>query len=173
MPPLSIETSCLMVSPAGIEPTTSCVSSTGDRRILFPRDAHAVDSVRDVLSSPVMNSEPGHPVALSAVTISVIDMARACAFYETLGFEVAHGGPAAAFTSYSVGDGFLNLQLVDAVETGWGRFIIHVDDVDSIYRRAIDAGLEPTMPPSDAPWGERYFHIDDPDGHEVSFAKEL
>jgi uncharacterized glyoxalase superfamily protein PhnB len=29
------------------------------------------------------------------------------------------------------------------------------------------------MAPSDAPWGERYFHIRDPDGHELSFARRL
>jgi len=27
--------------------------------------------------------------------------------------------------------------------------------------------------PADAPWGERYFHILDPDGHELSFARRL
>ena len=25
----------------------------------------------------------------------------------------------------------------------------------------------------DAPWGERYFHVRDPDGHELSFARLL
>jgi uncharacterized glyoxalase superfamily protein PhnB len=29
------------------------------------------------------------------------------------------------------------------------------------------------MAPTDAPWGERYFHLRDPDGHELSFAKLL
>lgn len=115
----------------------------------------------------------GRPQQLSAVTIGVIDMATACAFYDALGFEVEHGGPSTAFTSYRIGHGFLNLQLVDDVETRWGRFIVHVDDVDAMYRRVIDAGYQPTMPPSDAAWGERYFHVDDPDGHEVSFATPL
>ena len=71
------------------------------------------------------------------------------------------------------GGTFLNLQLVDHVQTGWGRFIVHVDDVDAVHERALAAGLSPTMAPSDAPWGERYFHIDDPDGHEVSLARPL
>ena len=26
---------------------------------------------------------------------------------------------------------------------------------------------------ADVPWGERFFHISDPDGHEMSFAKLL
>jgi uncharacterized glyoxalase superfamily protein PhnB len=28
-------------------------------------------------------------------------------------------------------------------------------------------------PPRDGSWGERYFHIKDPDGHELSFAELL
>lgn len=116
---------------------------------------------------------PGRPESLSAVTLGVTDMAASCAFYEALGFERRSGGPVAAFTSYGIGPSYLNLQQVDAVETGWGRFIVFVDDVDAMHQRAVRAGMTPTMAPSDAPWDERYFHIDDPDGHEVSFARPL
>jgi uncharacterized glyoxalase superfamily protein PhnB len=55
----------------------------------------------------------------------------------------------------------------------WGRIIFWVDDVDETYARALDAGLAPETSPADAPWGERYFHLRDPDGHELSFAKPL
>ncbi len=115
----------------------------------------------------------GQPESLSAVTLGVTDMDVSCAFYEALGFEAVHGGAGTGFTSYRVGEGFLNLQLVEHTETGWGRFIVYVDDVDAMHQRAVDAGFTPSMAPSDAPWGERYFHIDDPDGHEVSFARPL
>jgi uncharacterized glyoxalase superfamily protein PhnB len=37
----------------------------------------------------------------------------------------------------------------------------------------LDTGFEPEAPPADATWGERYFHLRDPDGHELSFAKVL
>ena len=33
--------------------------------------------------------------------------------------------------------------------------------------------LDPDFAPRDAVWGERYFHITDPDGHELSFARRL
>ena len=115
----------------------------------------------------------GRPESINAVTLGVTDMAASCAFYERLGFERHYGGPEEPFTSYQVGPTYLNLQAAEVVGTGWGRFIVHVDDVDAMHRRAVDAGLTPTMAPSDAPWGERYFHIDDPDGHEVSFARPL
>ena len=54
-----------------------------------------------------------------------------------------------------------------------GRVIVHVRDVDELYGRALAAGLTPDSAPADASWGERYFHITDPDGHELSFAKRL
>jgi uncharacterized glyoxalase superfamily protein PhnB len=42
-----------------------------------------------------------------------------------------------------------------------------------MHARAVAAGLEPKFEPRDAPWGERYFHLVDPDGHELSFARPL
>ena len=35
-----------------------------------------------------------------------------------------------------------------------------------------DHGFDPEIP-QDASWGERYFHMRDPDGHELSFAPPL
>jgi uncharacterized glyoxalase superfamily protein PhnB len=40
-----------------------------------------------------------------------------------------------------------------------------------VHRRVLAAGLHPEAPPRDAEWGERYFHLLDPDGHEVSIAR--
>lgn len=112
--------------------------------------------------------------ALSAVTLAVRDMARAAAFYEALGFERLYGGPESDFTSYAAGAGYLNIFTSDAVPPpGWGRAIFYVSDVDAFYRHALARGLRPDFAPSDAPWGERYFHITDPDGHEISFARPL
>ena len=112
---------------------------------------------------------------INAVTLSVADMRRSFEFYSKLGFTLAYGSAEASFTSFHAGDQFLNLDLVPSYAQGrnWGRTIFHVSDVDAMYRRAIEAGLTPEMAPSDAPWGERYFHILDPDGHELSFAKRL
>jgi uncharacterized glyoxalase superfamily protein PhnB len=42
-----------------------------------------------------------------------------------------------------------------------------------MYDRARRAGFTPSTSPTDATWGERYFHILDPDGHELSFARPL
>ena len=51
--------------------------------------------------------------------------------------------------------------------------IFYVSDVDALYHEAVAQGLQPDFSPRDATWGERYFHITDPDGHELSFAEPL
>ena len=48
-----------------------------------------------------------------------------------------------------------------------------ISDVDGIYRHAVAQGLQPQFAPRDAEWGEHYFHITDPDGHELSFAMRV
>lgn len=114
--------------------------------------------------------------SLSAVTLVTTDMARSVAFYSELGFELRYGGPDAEFTSLLVGDSYLNLQLDPSWTPPaqvWGRIIVWVDDVDDVYRTAVAAGRMPSTEPADAPWGERYFHLSDPEGHELSFARPL
>ena len=112
---------------------------------------------------------------ISAVTLATHDMARAVAFYDALGFERRYGGADAGFTSYRVGGGFLNItgEAPEREWDWWGRVIFHVSDVDEMYERVRAAGFSPHAPPRDAPWGERFFHLTDPDGHELSFARPL
>ena len=110
--------------------------------------------------------------SISALTLATRDMARAVAFYQSLGLEIVHGGASSPFTSLRAGSGFVNLTLeVERQWSWWGRAIFYVSDVDAMYRRAIDAGFMADTTPRDAEWGERYFHITDPDGHELSFAR--
>lgn len=109
------------------------------------------------------------------MTLATHDMARAVAFYQSLGFEMRYGGPDSEFTSFHAGAGYLNLiaQPPDRQWSWWGRLIFHVAEVDEMYQRVSSLGLEPEAPPRDAEWGERYFHLIDPDGHELSFARPL
>lgn len=127
-------------------------------------------------TAPSTGSAPDEPriESLSAITLATSDMRQAVRFYQALGFPLKFGGEDAAFTSFEFGGTFLNL-IADprAPVNWWGRVIVYVSDVDAVYRKALAAGLTPSLEPSDAPWGERYFHITDPDGHEVSFAKPL
>ena len=84
--------------------------------------------------------------SISAVTLATHEMARAVRFYRCLGFSLRHGG---------------------------GRIVLYVSDVDAIYEIALANGLDPDSTPRDAEGGERYFHLSDPDGHQLSFAKPL
>ena len=112
---------------------------------------------------------------ISAVTLATHDMRRAVGFYVSLGFEILHGGENAAFTSFRAGPAYLNLiaQPADKRWSWWGRTIFYVSDVDALYEIALAADYGPSTQPRDAEWGERYFHLTDPDGHELSFAKPL
>ena len=112
---------------------------------------------------------------ISAVTFATHDMKRAVRFYKCLGFELKYGGEDASFSSFFAGDGFVNLtvQAPEKQWSWWGRAIFYVADVDAIHNLAVKYGYTPDTSPKDAAWGERFFHITDPDGHELSFARPL
>ena len=113
--------------------------------------------------------------SISAITLATHDMRRAVRFYRALGFDLARGSETSGFTTFRAGPGYLNLiaQGDDKRWSWWGRIIFHVDDVDAVFDRARAAGFQPSAAPRDAEWGERYFHLTDPDGHELSFARPL
>ena len=110
---------------------------------------------------------------ISAVTFAVRDMERAVAFYQSIGFVLYHRSDDGRFATVRADDAYVNLALrADYVEQWWGRTIFRVDSADEEHARATAAGIE-ADPPRDAPWGERYFHVRDPDGHELSFAQPI
>ena len=121
------------------------------------------------------DQRPANITSISAVTLATHDMERSVGFYAALGFPLRYGGPSASFSSFSAGNGCLNVTTEGSERawSWWGRIIFHVADVDALHAQALAAGLQPEAPPRDATWGERYFHITDPDGHELSFATPL
>jgi mannose-6-phosphate isomerase-like protein (cupin superfamily) len=48
---------------------------------------------------------------------------------------------------------------------------IWVEDVDVIYERCKQEGIEVSMPPQDEPWGVREMHVRHPDGHVFRISK--
>jgi PhnB protein len=54
-------------------------------------------------------------------------------------------------------------------------FQVGVPDVDSAFRRAVDEGAVPALPPTDMFWGDRYGWVRDPFGHmwALSTVKEV
>jgi PhnB protein len=49
-------------------------------------------------------------------------------------------------------------------------FEIGVPDVDAAYKRAVDEGASPALPPTDMFWGDRYGWVRDPFGHVWAFS---
>ena len=121
---------------------------------------------------------------INAITLVTRQMASAVAFWKVLNLPITYGGPDSAFTSLRIGANFVNLvaaessatvEVADGSESVpfWGRVVFHVESPDEVWSDFKQAGYAPTTDPADAPWGERYFHISDPDGHELSFARRL
>jgi catechol 2,3-dioxygenase-like lactoylglutathione lyase family enzyme len=112
---------------------------------------------------------------IAAVTLWVADMRRSVRFYgDVLGMEIVFGGEEEFFSSLRVKYGsapILNLEQGRSVP-GWGRMIFYVADVDTFWEYLRGKGFNPESP-RDASWGEWYFHMSDPDGHELSFARPI
>ena len=112
---------------------------------------------------------------MSAVTFRVLNMKASVRFYrDVLGMEIVFGGEDAFFSSLrakGTEDPILNLEHGHSVP-GWGRMIFYVADVDAFWEYLRGKGFNPESP-RDASWGERYFHMSDPDSHELSFARPI
>ena len=112
---------------------------------------------------------------VSAVTLRVSDMKASVRFYRgALGLELLYGGEGADFSSLRAQDGdsaILNLEQGESVPR-WGRLIFRIADVDAVWKHLTELGFKPEQP-RNASWGERYFHMADPDGHELSFARPI
>jgi catechol 2,3-dioxygenase-like lactoylglutathione lyase family enzyme len=137
---------------------------------------------------------------ISAITLNIENMERSCNFYSCIpGFKLVYGGSHTdSFTTYEIGSGesrnnskmYLNLKLTSPTSTDYtdyngsdrrkyfGRIIFHTEDVDKLYsylrnKEDISNTIMFEDEPKDAPWGERYFHLREPDGYQLSFAKPL
>ncbi len=129
---------------------------------------------------------------ISAITLSVKNMERSCKFYSRVpGFEILNGGSNDdAFTTFKIGEDILmyfNLELRTNTDIAilhvnnrrnFGRIIFYTEDVDGLYSNfKSDASISESVSfenePTDALWGERFFHIRDPDGYQLSFATPI
>jgi len=54
-----------------------------------------------------------------------------------------------------------------------GTLYVYVDDVDSTYRRAIDAGARSLTEPADMFYGDRNAGVEDPSGNSWWIAKHI
>jgi catechol 2,3-dioxygenase-like lactoylglutathione lyase family enzyme len=119
------------------------------------------------------------------------------------GFRLTYGGkPSDRFTTFEIGNGskattYLNLELIEEqndssdfykksnlekmrmkVNEDFGRIIFHTENVDKLYScmkhdEYISKSILFENEPTNAPWGERFFHIREPNGYQLSFAQPL
>ena len=66
----------------------------------------------------------------------------------------------------------------DRSREDFGRIIFHTENVDELYSymkkdEFISRNAVFETEPADAPWGERFFHIREPNGYQLSFAQPL
>ena len=119
---------------------------------------------------------------ISAVTLLVSNMNSSVDFYSKIpNFKIVYGGSEAQFTSFLIDDkvkSYLNLKLNKTHSTDFGRIIFYTDDVDELFAYMQDDKIISELgkfesKPEDAAWGERFFHMLDPDGYKLSFATPL
>ena len=119
---------------------------------------------------------------ISAVTLLVTDMKRSVDFYSKIpNFKIVYGSSEAQFTSFLIDDAvksYLNLKLGKTHSTDFGRIIFYTDDVDGLFAYMQDDKTVSELgkfesKPQDATWGERFFHMLDPDGYKMSFATPI
>jgi len=119
---------------------------------------------------------------ISAVTLLVSDMKMSVNFYSKIpNFKIVYGGPDAQFTSFLIDDtakSYLNLKLNETHSTDFGRIIFYTDDVDELFAymqndKTISGLGKLESKPQDAAWGERFFHVLDPDRNKISFATPI
>ena len=139
---------------------------------------------------------------ISAITLKVKDMEKSSSLYSKIpGFRLTYGGkPSDRFTTFEIGEGsnattYLNLELIEVNEGSsdfskipnlgktranedFGRIIFHTENVDRLYSymkqdEYISKHIVIENKPTNALWGERFFHIREPDGYQLSFAQPL
>ena len=122
---------------------------------------------------------------ISAVTLKIQNMKRELKFYSKVpGLTLTYGGSDSTFTSFEMKDDssnsktYLNLEFTNRLtpNKNFGRIVIYSENVDKLYNyfkndENISHLITIQNEPRDGEWGERYFHILDPEEYELSFAQ--
>ena len=154
--------------------------------LIFMIIIHTVSSLQPVFANDISIEATNilwKDSTINAITFATTDMIKSVEFYKKCGLIESYSSE--TFTTMSVDmvsdQLHVNIILDENFDpphdpdswNGWGRVIFHVQDVDLFYQHIISQGLKPEFEPTDAPWGERYFQILDPMGHEISLARRI
>lgn len=122
------------------------------------------------------------PIRLDVVGIAVRDMTASLSFYRLLGLDipqVPEPGPHVEIALEGFRLAWDEVALLKDVYGDWVEEPVghrielafrcdSPDDVDATYRRMVGHGYRGHKQPWDAPWGQRYAVIEDPDGNLIS-----
>ncbi len=110
--------------------------------------------------------------------IKCSDIERSLIFYtEILDFEVFNPDSEFPYKVLVRGGARVDLSALSGDGVFGSRILIIVDDVDEIYSKLIERGLDLThrsgvhRRPIDQTWGMREFYVDDPDGNTIRFGQ--
>jgi uncharacterized glyoxalase superfamily protein PhnB len=124
----------------------------------------------------------------NALSIVVSDMARSVEFYRLCGLDLPADVADQPHVEAEAAGGFrLMFDTVGTVRSfdpdweppkGGHRMALAMQcagaaEVDTAYRRLLDAGYDGHLAPFDAFWGQRYAVVNDPDGNPVDFYAAL
>ncbi|MGY1842981.1 VOC family protein [Modestobacter sp. SYSU DS0875] len=123
---------------------------------------------------------------ITAVGVAATDLRRAVAFYELLGFRFPPFDDGEEHVEATPGTGarlmidtiaMLTELLGEAPRPGTGAaFASRLGspaEVDEVVARVAAAGHTVVLAPWDAPWGQRYATVADPDGYRVDLYASL
>lgn len=128
------------------------------------------------------------PVQLTSTVVEIVakDLHRSLDFYRLLGLEVPE--PAGPHVEVALPGGnrlaFDSEEVLAGMHAGWtpppsaGRVALAFGlavpaEVDDLYERLTGAGYPGILKPFDAPWGQRYATVEDPDGTSVDLFAAL
>lgn len=138
-----------------------------------------------------MPEPPKRPAGFHAVTphLMVADLPAAISFYrQAFGAEegvrlLGPDGTTLAYAEVKIEDSIIALGAEFPGMEGWQSpktlggtsvaLTLYVDDADTVFQSAIEAGAEEIFPPHDAFWGDRYSRVRDPAGHEWVICTQL
>ncbi|BBY19407.1 VOC family protein [Mycolicibacterium litorale] len=124
-------------------------------------------------------------VTSAVFQVFAADLARSLEFYRLLGLSVPDGGEHVVVALPGGNTlSFDTEQTITGMHPGWtppggaGRvaLALGVDSpgaVDELFARVTAAGHDGTLAPYDAPWGQRYATVSDPDGNWVDLFAPL
>ncbi len=105
--------------------------------------------------------------------LNVSDVRASIAWFEQLDWvatfvwDESHGAGEPDFAGVTTGhtEIFLCRDGQGSPGTWMSWFVERPDEVDALYARALELGLDVSMEPTDERWGVREFHLVHPDGH--------